>query len=77
MQNYFPKTVEFGSVFHVCFQASASQAVAAYSMADRLVDACEQRRILYANSILNGELVVVLHKTPRSRKLLLEMADDW
>ncbi len=46
-------------------------------MADRLVEACEQRAILYTNNIRAGELVMILIGTPRSRKLLLEMADDW
>lgn len=46
-------------------------------MADRLVDVCEARGILYTNNIRAGELVMKLIATPRSRKLLLEMADDW
>lgn len=56
---------------------SSDQAKSAYSMADRLVDVCEARGILYTNNIRAGELVMKLIATPRSRKLLLEMADDW
>ena len=72
---FFPKVSYLSSTLRLSFSHKSGQEASAYGFADKLVDRLDASNILYANKIEDGELVMVVHRSPRSMKLLMELAD--